>query len=91
VVFAFHCLVFRCDTLRARDASFGMRTNTISSFLKRRLAALGQAEERVCLSKGNGRVVCSLTGHSERLFVLEYSRCCCGRREESSKKGMVTP
>jgi hypothetical protein len=45
---------------------------------------------RVCLSKGNGRVVCSLTSHSERLFVLEYSRHCCGRREKSSNNGMVT-
>jgi hypothetical protein len=44
---------------------------------------------RECLSIGDGCVVCSLTGHSERLFVREYSRCCCERREESSKNEMV--
>jgi hypothetical protein len=49
-------------------ASFGMRKNTISSFLGRRLTALGDR-----------RVICSLTGHSERLFVREYSRRCCVR------------
>jgi len=39
---------------------------------------------------GGRRVVCSLTCHSERLFVRKHSRRCCRRREESSKNEMVT-